>query len=420
MRMTLATTMFVLLTGFASAQGVTGGFFNLYRVDVAATSAQGMTSPIAASSMTDSVSNLNMQAFPMSFPVVMLIDRGGVLGSTINLNAFNNFGVQIDLRDKGSNGYSEQILFTGYDNPGTDTWTTASGALSTTATIPACTTFLGTATCITNPSFDQFEISSQAILFDPTNAPFNLSASPATQGVFDNGYREYPLLSGDNSSIFNFKQGFIFRFYGTNFSQAFVSANGFVSFGAADTSFPSITVNSVRLGVRRIMSFYNDLVPEGMPYPTTRIYAQQFVDATGLTKVKFVHDHLAEFSNATGPHGGEIVITDNDDIAVFVPGYNGAPSINTAVGITPGGGVDGNVAVPGQDLSARYGTMHIRGPGKAAYEVFDHGPPAGVINPLDLSGFANVPNHPVGPGIVFLKNPAAANTAPSNSSYIIQ
>ncbi len=428
MRILLTIGLVIGLGVGAAAQAVTASFFNQYMVDQPASASLGVPAPIQVSAITDAPINMNIQAFTASFPVIMVYDRAAALGNTISINQYNNYNIQLDLRDRGMNGYVvDQILFSGYDFPSPMTWTDSAGQLTHTILLPACTTTSTgstvTTTCITNPNLDQFEVSSQAIVFDPTNPPFNLRSTPAVQGLFDNGYVEFSLndsaAAGEDYGIFTFKQGFTFRYYGIVYTQAYVSSNGHVSFGAVDTSFPNPTVQGIRTGVPRIMSFYNDLVPEGMPYPSTKVYAQQFKDSSGLTKVKFVHDHLAEFGNATGPHGGEIIITDNDDIAVFVPGYNGTPSINTAVGITPGGGIDPNVPGFGQDLSVRYGTFFIRAPGKSAFELFDHGQnPA--TNMIDLIGFANVPSHPVGPGIVFLKNNNQPNTTPSNSAYIIQ
>ncbi|MFT7617129.1 MAG: hypothetical protein ACI97A_000763 [Planctomycetota bacterium] len=433
MRKTLLATAFAvfLCCGAAVAQtGVTAGNFNSYMVDQPAATGTGLTSPIPASSITDAVITMNVQAFPIAdSPVAMIIDRGPVLGGTIQINALSFGSLQIDLRDKGNNGYSEQILFCGFSSPvSLATHTGGGGAFSATTGIPACAQNTnGVTICITNSIFDQFEIGSQALVVDPTKIPLGLETTPAVQGLFDNGYKQF-MLSGESNGVFTFKQGFVFKYYGLSFTQANLSANGFVSFGQVDTGFPSPTVSSIRTGVRRILSFYNDLVPEqlnatgtGPAYALTRIYAQQFKDVNGLTKVKFVHDHLAEFSNTTGPHGGEIIITDNDDIAVFLPGYNGVPSINTAVGITPGNSVDNNVPTFGENLSQRFGTLYTPPSlGDSAYEVFDHGPPAGVLNPIDLIGFANNPTHPVGPGIVFLKDTNVPNTTPTNSRYIIQ
>ncbi len=409
----------------ASAQAVTASFFNQYMVDAPASASLGQSAPIQVLTITDAPIHMNIQAFTSSSPVVMVYDRAAVPGNTIAIGAWNNFNIQLDLRDRSGNGYSaDQILFSGYDTPSPGTWTNSAGVLNALAILPACTTVNNQTTCITNPNLDQFEVSSQAIVFDPTNAPFNLRSTPCIQGAFDNGYEEFMLNDAaaapfQDFKIFTFKQGFQFNFYGQSWTQVWVSSNGHVSFGGADTSFPNISVQSIRTGVPRIMSFFTDLVPEGMPYAATRVYAQQFKDSTGLTKVRIVHDHLAEFGNATGPHGGEIILTDNDNIAVYVPGYQGAPSINTGVGITPGNGVDPSVSGFGVDLSAAWGTMLVRGPGKSAFELFVP-PSAASPNPIDLIGFGNIMNQPVGPGIVFLKNNNLPNTSPSNSGYIIQ
>ncbi len=411
--------LFCLSTGNLAAQGVVGTAFTRYMVNAPSTNSVGLSSPIPATSMTDCPATLNIATFPLSAPVIMIIEKAANLGNTISLNAWNMFGIQIDVRDKNNNGYSDQIFFDGYSQPSPLTWTTSSGSLTRVVSIPACTSSGGINTCITSPFFNQFEIASQAIVQNPVAMPFGLQSTPATQGVYDNAYQEFVL--GDNDAgTYNFKQGFSFNFYGVNYTQALVSTNGYVSFGAASSAFPVITVNNVRVQAPRIMSFYDDLLGvASVSGGTKRIYAQQFCDASGVMKVRFVHEFLAEFGDMTGSHGGEIVITDNDDIAVFVPGYQGAPSINTVVGITPGLGIDPNVPGFGRDLSALSGTMTVLNPGRSAFELFDHGPGT-PLNPIDLIGFANNMSHPVGRGIVFRKNPAALNTTPANSSYIVE
>jgi len=107
-----------------------------------------------------------------------------------------------------------------------------------------------------------------------------------------------------------------------------------------------------------------------------RIYAQQF-EEFGVDKVKFVHQRLAEFNNTTGPHGGEVVITEHGAISVLVAPYNSAPSSNTAVGISPGNGVDTVAAQPtpfGRDLTSDFAAAPTMLPiGGAGFEVFDLG-----------------------------------------------
>ena len=112
--------------------------------------------------------------------------------------------------------------------------------------------------------------------------------------------------------------------------------NGYISFAPAPTGFPTPSVTDVLGGVPRIMSYYTDLIPSP---PAGRIYYQQFAQA-GERKMKIAHERLAEFGGTTGPHGGEMVIAESGDIHLLVPTYNGAISINTVVGITPGGNID--------------------------------------------------------------------------------
>ncbi|MFT7618914.1 MAG: hypothetical protein ACI97A_002562, partial [Planctomycetota bacterium] len=390
---TFLTLSLIFLTwGVGYAQGVVGGAFNQYMSDAPANTSIGEASPILRNAITDSPIVLNIRGFPVVGPVALIFGVASNSGLVIDINATTLFGMQIDVADRGAPGYGDQTLFNGFASLTSKTITSATGEFSRTTMMPTCfPSGASVGNCLPLPGFGEFEIGSQAVVTDPSNGPFNVSSTPAILGKFVSGYQEFA-LSGDLSGTFTFKQGFQFQYYGLNFTQAHISSNGFVSFGQVDNSFPSPTVANVRLGVRRIMSFYNDLVPEavapggGPAYANTRIYAQQFKDANGLTKVKFVHDHLAEFSNQTGPHGGEIVITDNDDIAIYVPGYNGNPSINTVVGITPGNGVDPVVAGTGKDLSARFGTLWSPAAlGKSIFELFDHGP--GVItNPIDVVG----------------------------------
>ncbi len=417
MTLILGTTLY--------GQGVTSGAFNQYMADAPASTSIGLSTPINANGITDALFQLNIQAFPVVGPVALVFRRSGNLGTSIDINAVNTFGVQFDIKDVGNNGYLDQTLLDGFTNPNASNMTDATGSFNTIAIQPSCVQQANIPTCTNMAAYAQFEIASQVILTDQTAAPFNVNSTAAILGSFEDGYKKFPIAqaSPDAFGTFNFKNGFNFNFYGVNYTQAFVSTNGYISFGAGTTTFPNPTVNGIRTGLPRIMCFYTDLSPENPSYaPTSRIYAQQFRDSSGVTKVKFVFANLAEFANATGPHGGEIVITENDDIATYVHGYNAFPSINTGVGITPGYGVDPNVAGFGQDLSARMGTLHARGPGKSAFEFFDHGPGGTVLpsNPLDLAGVGNNPSHPIGRGIVFLKNTALTSTAPGNSGYIIQ
>lgn len=422
----LVATLVVALAGFAFGQQ-SNMVLSSYMVNATPSSGVGQSSPISVSTMTDTPLNLNVRGYPLSFPVVMLYDAATTLNNTIVLNAFSNYNFKIDLRDRNTNGYGDQILFDGFARPSPATWTDNTGNLSVVAEVPACLLQNNALNCITSSAAQQFEVSTQALVYDATNVPFNIRSTAATKGTFDNGYQQFS-LSFDNSASFAFKQGFTFRFYGTVYSTCWVSANGFVSFGpTADTSFPSPTVSSIigspsNFTVPRIMPFYTDLEPQIGTYgAATRIYARQFTDSAGVRKVKFVHAYLAEFSDLTGPHGGECVITEQGDIAVYVAPYQTSPSINTAVGITAGSASNQTLASFGVDLSAKRGTNFALSPGGHGFEVFDHFNTT-PVHPLDLIGvgFGTAATNGVGDGTVFLKNTALANTTPLNSGYIIQ
>ena len=131
---------------------------------------------------------------------------------------------------------------------------------------------------------------------------------------------------------------------------------------------------------------------------------------------------------ADAEHGQEILSVrpterlacdENGDIAVYLASYQTTTSIDTGVGITPGGNLGPAVTGFGSDLSLLSGTMTTLAPAASAFEVFDT---ASVVpaNPLDLIGFGAGTGNAVGQGLVFLQNTALANTTPTNSGYIIQ
>jgi hypothetical protein len=419
MRTLLITTIItVALALGASAQQLNTSFAALgINVDPNTLLGQG---PTNAGVFTDSNISINIQGFPET-PVLLL-------HGPLQTNALiTTFGFRLDLTNQGNN-YANQILVDGYANPSPATWTASAivngGKLFFVGAVPACTrNAQNQLVCITQPSFTR---AVQAITQDPTNAPFNVRSTAAASLNFTNGYTSFNVntqVAADSSVQYNFLGGFTFNFYGTTYSSCFISANGFVSFGGSDTGFPDPNVSNIRQGVRRIMSFYNDLEPEISTF-TPRIYAQMFVE-NGARRVKIVHERLAEFGNATGPHGGEITMFENGDIFIFVPGYNAAPSINTGVGLTPGNNVDsGSPVQPGQTAFGRDLTNDVStGPvflaaNKAAFELFDHGAfaPTPVLNPFDLSGFGFNVADPNSSGIHFLRDPG---TSPG-AAYIIQ
>lgn len=338
-------------------------------------------------------------------------------GALVVANTFGN--TSIDIADAGG-FYANQILLSGFSNGPTGfAQTNASGAFTFS---PVLTCPLGSAgACAT---LSPVVVALQAIVGAPFNPPLLVQSTAASViSVFSSPFTMMT-LPGDLSVPYTFPNGFSFNFYGTTYTDCFVSANGFVSFGAVDTGFPAPTVASVRAGVRRIMSFYDDLTPEvGIAVYSSRIYVHQFIDG-GTTKLRVVHENLSEFANATGPHGGEIVMSQNGDIEIFIPQYCRIPSISTVVGITPGNNIDpfpsgtvGQTAF-GRDLSAdsNLGPTPL-GINRIGFEVFDYSNTP-LLNPIDLIGFGYTPGALYSTGIRFTRNPLV--TAPGQAEYIVQ
>lgn len=381
---------------------------------------QTVASPVVLPSFTDSCVTVNVKAFPGTPTPVVILTAGSVgSGASFDFGAVDVGGsFQLDLDDVGQPGYADQVVADGYVNPTPDSFTDVTGNLSVQGAFPACVTVNNVLTCVTQTSF---ELAYQAITIDPTQI-FNLNSTAPGRVRFTRGFQEYNLV-GDSFGIFNFLGGFTFKYYGRTYTRAWLSANGYVSFTQASTGFPSPSVGDIRSGTPRIMCFYNDLQPEVMTHGP-RIFAQQFEDCDGTRKVRFVHFRLAEFSDLTGPHGGEINITENGDIAVFVEAYNTVPSINTGVGITPGTNIDTSPSSTpfGRDLvvDTVLGPTAL-GAGKLGFELFDHGNGSTPVNPMNgLIAFGFNNNNPVGPGVVYTVDPSLANTAPANSGYIVE
>lgn len=383
----LFTFVFVLafLIAPVNGQGVNSAFSAL-GINQPATdpSIQG-SGPFTSQVFTDSLVTANIRGFPNN-PIVLF-------QGSLQIGSYTGYGLSIDIQPIA--GFAANILLDGYAAPSSATWTNGSGDLSVSASIPACSTNAQNIVVCNLPS--SFSVTLQAVTFDPTG-PFYLGTSAAVTALFANGYQQFS-LSQDNYGIFNFLGGFSFNYYGNNYTRAWLSANGYVSFTPASTGFPSPSVACVRGGPPRILSFYNDLEPQITVY-NPRIYAQQFEEG-GARKIKFVHARLAEFGNATGPHGGEIVIEESGPIHVLVGSYNAWPSIHTVVGISPGGNQDTTSPTAyGHDLSSYFTQAALQGfpvgssgspmwnSGEALFELFDHGvtPPASPNNPLDLAG----------------------------------
>lgn len=421
MRMAYVALFSVALCVAASAQTAQQNTItSALNVNDTALNAIFTPAPITRNLFTDSPLTVNLRG-AANTPAV-IIWAGSTNSSSFSAATFTGDGVQIDIDDQGTPGYGDQTIVNGYEAPWPTSFLDATGNLSISTNFPSCTTASGATNCISNPSFD---ISIQGIVVDTANPPFNISSTGAVIGAFTNGYQEFNFngAGDDQFSLYNFKDNFTFTYWGVNYSQVYVSENSYIQFGTTQSlgTFAGPSVGVVMGGGPRIMSFFNDLDPDATSNDV--VFVQQFVE-NGVKKARFVHEQIAEFGNATGGHGGEITITENGEIAVLVGGYNAAPSINTAVGISRGTGQSSGTlpsTVFGRDLSASVQAINpvVLGNDVPAFELFDHGNSgAGTVqNPLDLAGFNEFNGTGVGPGVVFLPDPSLN---PPQSGYIIQ
>ncbi|MEE9391555.1 MAG: hypothetical protein V3W41_03520 [Planctomycetota bacterium] len=424
-RLIVAVFALFMMAGFAQGQLQVNGFFNSIGVDVTASSQVGGI-PAAVNVFTDSPITVDIQA-QANTPVVLLYSIGAAAGSAITQASFGNFNVQLDLTDVNGSGFTDQVLVDGYARPFPNTFTGSTGNWNSTFQIPACRFVAGSAVCISVPTF---EVAVQAIVNDPVNSPFFISSTAAAVATFTNGFTLLPFTVGsdDASVLYNFPGGFTFSFYGNSYTGAWVSENGYIQFGTNSglSAFPSVSLGFINNANPKIMSFFTDLVFTPNGGATPRIYAQSFTQ-NGTRKIKFVHESLQEFGNSTGPHGGEITITELGEIAVFVTGNNSFPTINTGVGILDGPHPSSQLTTAfGRDLTADIaaadaGVPPALGAGFPGFEHFDHGnpssfPPQPILNPIDLIGVEQFNTHGVGKGITYVPDPSLT---PFTAGYII-
>ncbi|MEE9393641.1 MAG: hypothetical protein V3W41_14155 [Planctomycetota bacterium] len=417
-RLFLTVLAFVVTGGLAAAQAPqVNGFFSSLAIDAPASAQVGVV-PTAVNAMTDSPVSVNLLA-QSNTPVVLLYSIGGAAGSTIDIASFDDFGVQLDLADVGSAGFSDQVIVDGYARPFPNTFTDSTGVWDATFRIPACPFVNGAVSCITVPTF---EVSVQALVQDPTSSPFNISSTGAGVVSFVNCYTEFPFgpfttTPADNKFLYNFPSGFTFSFYGNSYSSVWVSENGYIQFGtdAGMSTFSVATMSYINNGNPKIMSFFTDMVFSPQPALTPRIYAQCVVE-NSIRKIKFVHEFLEQIGGPTGTHGGQITITELGEIAVYVAGYNSFSAYGTGVGIVAGPHPIAQLTTAyGRDLSADVGFATVLGAGVPGFEYFDHGTTP-TPNPIDLIGIEQFNTHGVGPGITYIPDPAVL---PYTLGYVI-
>ncbi|MEZ6195918.1 MAG: hypothetical protein R3F20_09330 [Planctomycetota bacterium] len=422
MRMGLTALLLVTLSAAAAAQQAQQNTFtsalNVNDTALNAVFNQAVDPPpLQRSLLTDSPLIVNARA-TAGTPMLLLF-AGATSANTAPINAATISNVQFDLLDTGPVGYADQALVNGYESPWNTSYFDGGGNWTMTTLMPSCMFVSGVQTCITAATFN---VSLQAVVATPSNPPFNIDTTGAVQGNFCNGYKEFNFsgAADDEFGFYQFKPGMTFSFYGTSYTGCWVSENGLIKFGSSTSlgNFADPTVTLVNSYGPIIMSFFNDLDPDSST--GEKIYCQQY-EENGVTKVRVVHEQIQEFGAATGGHGGTITLTENNEIAVFVASYNAFPSINTAVGISKGGVAAGSANFPtafGRDLyngatmTLNTGPLGANVPG---FEVFNHGQNP-TSNPMDIIGLFQFNGSGVGPGIVYVPDPAL----PANNGYIIQ
>ncbi len=421
----LAIFIATIVAAPAGAQALqTNGATHALQFDAAAATAIGSAVPVTLRTFTGTPVTINIQGGTdaggnAAQPLVLLYSASNTAGTTISPEAFFGGGVRLDLVDIGNVGYQDQIIVNGFSDPAFGS-TDSNGLYSLTVALPTCEQDPLAEICTTQ-AFS--EISVQAVVVDATNPPFSLESTGAGTLEVVDGFEELPLVPSMNEQFSNiaFRDGFTFNFYGTTYTDAFVSENGYIQFGSASqlSTFPNLIVASVLGAPPRIMCFFDDLVvaPSGGASP--RIYAEHFIE-NGDRKVKFVFENLQEFADQTGPHGGQITLVESGEIAILVDGSNAFPDLNTMVGISSGMALSvqtgpGFSLDTGRDLSAGIGMGQSFGAGRSVFELFDHGSFISVTNPLDLIGLDT--GNAVGPGFALIPDPSLI---PPTSGYIIQ
>jgi hypothetical protein len=168
-------------------------------------------------------------------------------------------------------------------------------------------------------------------------------------------------------------------FYGTSHTAIHVSANGYLTFGVAQSDFtPSPT--ELANGRPRIAGLWCDLE---CPTGSVTVTKNPPSPATGPGFVRVSYTNVHDWGGFGGPHTFAIQIFDNGLIQV-IHSQNAIGSIyDQIVGISPGNGID---ASPQKNLSAiSQGGSYYGDIGEQLYEWF------GIVtlNPYYTNGFDN-------------------------------
>lgn len=348
--------------------------------------------------LTDTAIVMSVQSVPGT-PVI-------VAGGELAVGTIFPFNSSLDILPSPT-GWSGNVLIDGHVDPSGVT-SFFNGEFTLTAMVASCAG--SSASCGLGGTFSR---TFQALTIDPTNPPWAMRLTGAAQITFTNGYTELVATGSDGFEIYDFPAGYSFSFYGHVQTRAFVSANGYVAFLTPPTSAPFPTQTDLRNGVPRILAFYCDLDPVASP-PAARIFATHFIE-NGERKVRISYEGVSSVFGS-GPHDADVVLAEGGAINVFVPSTSVAPTLNVAVGVTAGLGLDPGIpAGPGDTFFGRDLTADVaNGPValghlQAGFELFDLAifPTA---NPIDVIGF-NAPD-----GITFVPDAAVFN----GEGYIVQ
>lgn len=156
--------------------------------------------------------------------------------------------------------------------------------------------------------------------------------------------------------------GFGFTFYGVTYTDCFIGSNGFITFGAGNTTF-SESVALFLSGAPRIAFYWDDF------NPAAGGTVSYFTDNSAQAEVCFAN--VPQF----GTTDANTMLCRFDAAQVFME-YGAMASADALVGLSPGGGLGA-----GAPLNLSLGNNTITA-GTAPYELFD-----GVNNTNDLAGF---------------------------------
>jgi Subtilase family len=141
------------------------------------------------------------------------------------------------------------------------------------------------------------------------------------------------LVLGDDGSSGPINLGFTFNFYGVNYTQCYVNANGNITFGGADGDF-SESLAEFTAGLPRIAPLWDDLnmnIAGRIRYRTAG--ADQFI-------VEWVN--VPEYATTSSNQNSVLLVLNADGTIEFL--YRDCSTVDAIVGISPGGGAAADAA----------------------------------------------------------------------------